>query len=343
MLLLTSTSDLIQLVTGAAVTSMNVHASFTDYNGTLVTPGRQNSNITGQATNTVVAAPGSNVQRNVKSLSVYNAHASSSNAVTLQHYDGSITSILCSYTLLAGETLYYTETGEVVIIDAAGGLKLTPLKGRLLTLALLTSASANFTTGPATASIAIRVQAGGGQGGGGLGGSSTASVGGGGGSGGYAEKVFAVAPNTAYAYTCGAGGSAQSTNVTGSAGTDSTFVVGGVTVTAKGGLGGIGAMAAGSSVLTILGGGTSAVATNGDVNCGGSPGSGGLRLSGTVAVSGEGGSSQLGAGGNAVITDVVGNVGVGYGAGGGGACSLTGNTRAGGAGLAGAIVIEEYS
>jgi hypothetical protein len=343
MLLLVSTSDLIQLITGSAVTSMNVHASFTDYNGTIVTPGRTNTNITGATTTTLVASPGSNVQRNVKSLSVYNAHATSSNLVTLQHTDGSTVAILVAYTLLAGETLYYTEAGEVIVLAAGGGLKLSPAKGRLLALTLLTAASSNFTTGMGTNSIKVRVQAGGGQGGGALGGSSTASVGGGGSAGGYAEKLFAVSPNTAYAYTCGAGGSAQTTNVTGSAGTDSTFVVGSVTVTAKGGPGGIGGMAAGSTVLTILGGTLAAQSTNGDVNSGGASGGSGVRGSGTIAISGLGAPSVFGGGGNAVITDVAGNVGVGYGGGGSGGCSLTAVNRAGGAGSNGCIVVEEFS
>ena len=41
MLLLTSTSDILRLITGSAASTIEVHASFVDLNGTTVTPGRE--------------------------------------------------------------------------------------------------------------------------------------------------------------------------------------------------------------------------------------------------------------------------------------------------------------
>lgn len=341
MILLTSTSDLLQVITASAVTT-DVHASFTDYNGSAVTPNRVNTAITTATTTTVVSSPGSQVQRNVKSLVVRNTHASSSNVITVRHTDGTTPATLVKCTLLAGESLQYFDKDGFIVFDVGGAIKVGASLGRLLGITFLTS-SGSFTTGPSTTTIKVRVQAGGGQGGGGLGGSSTASAGGGGSAGGYAEKYFPVSPNTAYTFTCGAGGSTSTGQTTGQVGTDSTFVVGATTVTAKGGLGGLGGGTTGSTVLTVLGGAPPAVSTNGDVNSTGQAGGYATRLSGTIAISGSGGSSIFGAGGNAVITDVAGNAATGNGAGGGGACSLTAANRNGGAGSAGCVVVEEYS
>jgi len=342
MILLTSISDLLQLVTGTAVATIYTHASYVDYDGTTVTPGRLNGALTGAATNTLVGSPTGTNKRNVKGITVRNAHASSTELITIQHYDGSITVELFKYLLLAGETLQYFD-GQWSIMDAAGGIKSSPAAGGLISVTLLTTASANHTVSARTKSIFLRMVAGGGGGGGGTGGSSTASANGGGSGGGYAEKLFAVTPGTAYAYTCGAGGAAGSGGNGGVGGT-TTFVVGGVTVTCNGGLGGIGNMAAGSSVLSILGGASPAISTNGDLNSGGEPGGDGERGSGTLGLGGEGGSTPLGAGANAVNTDVAGNTAsVGWGGGGGGAMALTATPRLGGVGAAGAILVMEYS
>jgi hypothetical protein len=343
MILLTSTSDLITVVTASGVTSITVHASWIDYSAGTITPGRTNTiPITTATTTTVVAAPASSTQRNVKSLVIHNTHASSSNAITVNHTDGSNVETLLQYTLLASESIQYFDGIGFEVIDAAGGRKVTPATGRFRSVTVHTSGTTH-TTAADTNTIKVYVVAGGGQGGGGLGGSSTASAGGGGAAGGYAEKTFAVSPNTAYTYAIGAGGSTSTGQTTGQTGGNSTFAVGATTVTAFGGLGGSGGGAQASTVLTVLGGAAPAISTNGDVNGSGDPGSPGIRLSGTIAVSGNGGSCPFGAGGVGVITDVAGNVSIGFGGGGGGATSLTAANRNGGAGTGGIIIVEEYS
>src|SRR5216683_1091785 len=94
MLLLTSTSDLIQVITGSSGT-INVHASWMDNLSGTITPGRTNTaTISGAATTTVVGSPASSTQRNVKQLSVHNSHASTSNLITIQHTDGTNIEIL---------------------------------------------------------------------------------------------------------------------------------------------------------------------------------------------------------------------------------------------------------
>ena len=71
MLLLTSVSDLIQVITGSAG-AIAVHASWVDNATGTITPGRTNTaSITGALTTTVVAAPAASTQRNVKFMSIF--------------------------------------------------------------------------------------------------------------------------------------------------------------------------------------------------------------------------------------------------------------------------------
>lgn len=215
--------------------------------------------------------------------------------------------------------------------------------GRYIGTTVLTSGTA-FTTGSLTNKIHIRVQAGGGAGGGAATAAASAAAGGGGSAGGSAEKTFTVAPSTAYTYAIGAAGAAGSVgNNPGGAGGNSTFAVGATTVTAFGGLGGIGS-AASTTINSVLGGASPAISTNGDVNSGGAPGECGITFTGLLANSGVGGSSIFGAGANGLITAGAGAVGVGYGSGGGGGVVLNNSSAvAGGAGLAGIIVVDEYA
>jgi len=64
MLLLTSTSDIVRLITGAAASTIEVHTSYVDVNGTTITPGRTNTRITTATTTTIVASPAASTQRN---------------------------------------------------------------------------------------------------------------------------------------------------------------------------------------------------------------------------------------------------------------------------------------
>lgn len=78
MLLLTSTSDLVRLVTGTATTTIEVHASYVDVNGTTITPDRKNTRITTATTTTIVGSPAASTQRNVKAIYVTNNSAGTS-------------------------------------------------------------------------------------------------------------------------------------------------------------------------------------------------------------------------------------------------------------------------
>ena len=112
MINLTSTSDAIRVITSAAA-QVEVHASWVDFNGTAVTPGRLNSPaITTATTTTVVASPGSGVQRNLKHLNITNDHATVSCVVSVEHTDGTNIIELMAFTLLPGENMIFGEDGH---------------------------------------------------------------------------------------------------------------------------------------------------------------------------------------------------------------------------------------
>jgi len=122
MLLLASTSDLLRVITSAAITQ-DVHASWVDVSGSTVTPGRTNTLITTATTTTVVAGPASSTYRTVKTLTIRNRHASTSGDVTVIHSDGTNIPELVKVTLLAGDALHYDEHNGWTVRDLFGRIK----------------------------------------------------------------------------------------------------------------------------------------------------------------------------------------------------------------------------
>ena len=123
MYLLTSVSDLMQVVT-SAVGQVEVHASYVDNASGTITPGRTNTaDITTATTTTVVAAPGASTQRNVKTLNVRNNHATVTNLVTVLHTDGTNSHGIVQAQLLPGESLVLDENGDWSVYTAAGVIK----------------------------------------------------------------------------------------------------------------------------------------------------------------------------------------------------------------------------
>jgi hypothetical protein len=159
-LLLTSTSDKIQLITSAAGT-VGVHADWIDLASGTVTAGRTNTNITTATTTDIVASPAASTSRNVKNLKISNNHASTANTVTLQHTDGATVIPLESVTLAAGERLALNEFGQMRVMDAMGREKLPGLgspTGNSNVSDVVASAADTYLTGSSLA-IGGRVQA----------------------------------------------------------------------------------------------------------------------------------------------------------------------------------------
>lgn len=120
MLLLTSTSDIIRIVTGSAG-ALDVHASWMDFSAGTPTPGRTNTpQITTATTTTVVPSPAGSTQRNVKHLNITNVSPSVSQLTTVQHWDGTTSINLIDATLLPGENLCLGESGCWIHHDAQG-------------------------------------------------------------------------------------------------------------------------------------------------------------------------------------------------------------------------------
>lgn len=122
MLLLTSTSDKLQVISGSTG-DLRVHADYIDNLAGAISPDRKNTASIATATTTdVVLSPAASTQRNVKTLSVFNNHATTSNLVTVQHTDGTTVEPLTSVTLLAQELLLWTDDGWQVY-DSSGRVK----------------------------------------------------------------------------------------------------------------------------------------------------------------------------------------------------------------------------
>jgi hypothetical protein len=118
---LTSTNDLIYLITESAVT-IDVYVGYDDLDTTdnTMTPGRSNSAITTATTTTIVSAPGSNIVRKIKNINIKNKHATSSCIVTLQHTDGTTVIELDKRTLYAGDSININENGEITPLPLDG-------------------------------------------------------------------------------------------------------------------------------------------------------------------------------------------------------------------------------
>lgn len=190
----------------------------------------------------------------------------------------------------------------------------------------------------------VRAQGAGGGSGGNVGTVGTSVGSGGGGGGEFVESILTAADiGASKTVTIGAAGTAGAHNTAGGAGGDTSLAA---LVVAKGGSGSGAATAGvnfGSSGALGGTGGT------GDIKVPGMPGTGGLghNVNTAYPTSGTGGNSRYGAGGlgqvRAATGAVAGIVGVGYGAGAGGAVNFnTATNTNGAAGTAGFMEIIEF-
>jgi hypothetical protein len=120
-LLLTSTSDKLQVVTSAAVT-VDVHASWLDNAAGTITPGRTNTAISTAATTDVVPSPGASTQRNVQTLLVRNKSTALSVDMTVRHTDGTTIVELIKCTLFVGYVLEYIDGVGFQVLDSFGNV-----------------------------------------------------------------------------------------------------------------------------------------------------------------------------------------------------------------------------
>jgi len=120
MLNLASTSDILRLITSAATSTIEVHASWVDLNGTTVTPSRLNTRITTATTTTIVPSPGASTVRNVSGLYITNNSAGTNCTVAVEHYDGTNAVELMQFVLLPGENMTFNADGTWRHRDSQG-------------------------------------------------------------------------------------------------------------------------------------------------------------------------------------------------------------------------------
>lgn len=120
MIILAST-DALRVVTTAAVQTW-VHVSAVDLTvaTAAVSPLRQNSSISTATTTAVLSAPASGTVRTVKTCTIRNAHATTSQTVTVVHYDGTLASELLTSVLPAGYAIHYDESRGWSVRDTRG-------------------------------------------------------------------------------------------------------------------------------------------------------------------------------------------------------------------------------
>lgn len=159
MILLANTSSKIQVITGSAVTSTVMHASWVDNASGTITPGATNSTTNSAVTTDAVGAPGASTYRNVKFITVRNTNATTSNTITIQHTDGTTVVILWSGTLGAGMQVSIDDRG-IISVFSASGLLINPLSFGAVYNNSTSSVSAGYSadTYLAGSSILIPVQ-----------------------------------------------------------------------------------------------------------------------------------------------------------------------------------------
>lgn len=139
MLLLTSTSDKVQVVT-TTTAPLEVHATYLDSASGVITPVRDNTEITTATTTDVVSSPAASTYRNVQTLLIRNAHASTSNVVTVRHTDGTTAVDVFSVTLAAQETIQYLDGVGFQVLASTGAVKTSQNQGANATSAAFSSA-----------------------------------------------------------------------------------------------------------------------------------------------------------------------------------------------------------
>jgi len=126
MLILSSTTDKIEIVTSAAV-DIDWVTSYTilDLSGTPVVDGADNhtGTVAAAATTDISGSPAAATDRwNINSINLRNRHASSANDVTVRHVNSGTSRELIKVTLQAGWALVRDKEGHWFVYDAAGGV-----------------------------------------------------------------------------------------------------------------------------------------------------------------------------------------------------------------------------
>ncbi len=146
MLSIAAPSAALKVVTTSAAT-LAVYASYQDHGRSHAQRLSTSSTISSATTTTFLSSPTAYATRTVDLFTIANTHASLSNTVTVQHYDGSTTTIIWSGSLAAGERLAIVD-GTATVFNTAGIPKLAPVNSPNATSVLVSPlfATANLTS-----------------------------------------------------------------------------------------------------------------------------------------------------------------------------------------------------
>ena len=138
-------SDILRVTTTSAAT-LTVYAAYTDHGRERTARGRASTAISSATTTTVLSGPGAPTQRDVGMVAVANTHASTSNTVTIEHFDGTTSTRVWAGVLAAGESVVYAG-GAWSVRNASGVPKTAPSAGPALSSVLVSPlfATANLT------------------------------------------------------------------------------------------------------------------------------------------------------------------------------------------------------
>ena len=143
MILLTTTNDILELITGSAVSSIEVQVSYIDL--PLATQvqkaGHQSTVITSATTTTILNAPAAGTDRAIKSISVYNSSGSECEITVL--YNNSIVTVSQYNTTLDSKTSFHFSDHEGFYTSAAA---VGYVGGTNITLSSLVSPAPNYIT-----------------------------------------------------------------------------------------------------------------------------------------------------------------------------------------------------
>lgn len=357
MIVLDGDTEILQAVLGSAVTTNqpSFQASYGQLATTSLEKYDSNHGTLNSTTDVALVTGVSAKQLVVKSVNVFNLDTVSITITFKKDISGTDRTIYRAV-LAPNESVHYEDGKGWYTCDTSGNIK-TGNAATVNIQSFTATGAGTYTPTPGMKSCIVLCTGGGGGGGGAdtAGASADVAAGAGGGAGGTAIGFYSAATiGASQPLVVGAGGpgglAANGTN--GTAGTNSTF--GSTLLTGTGG-----ALGTGSGAVAVDAddnpGGLGGVPTGGTVNIPGGSGDYGYAASSATCTFGHGGAGgesfwggALGAVARAQVSlttdiDQAGGTGVCFGAGGGGAVSLTSSTgAAGGAGAPGIIVVIEF-
>lgn len=118
MILLTDTTHALELETSSS-SSTDWNVSYVEMDSTTTTPGSDQGNVASATTTSIVSAPASSTQRQVKLLTVRNK-GSAAQTVTIKKDVSGTEYVLHAATLQPSESLHYTDGKGFEVVDAVG-------------------------------------------------------------------------------------------------------------------------------------------------------------------------------------------------------------------------------